>query len=308
VTAGGVRACPAGCGRAGRSLGELPVTVRAVLSRDRYSLVQCACGAMLYLSPAPTASDLTTMYVDEKQFGGEYTDPARVEAILGYVGSALDALAKHIVRAPGMPMRVLEIGAGMAWMCRAAKARSADTLTVAQDVSPEAARSCDWVDHYVEGDVVDPRIARHAPFDVISMTHVIEHLVDPLQAIDRCRRLLAPDGLMFVTAPHRPTGWNDAAPQLDAWRAWSYNHVPAHVQYFSERSLRRLAHAAGCDLVHWSDAHDNGQAFEAWLAPAASALELSPARRAILKVRRQAHRVARYLQRLRTRRRDEAQA
>jgi 2-polyprenyl-3-methyl-5-hydroxy-6-metoxy-1,4-benzoquinol methylase len=296
VTARAVRACPAGCGRSGRSLGELPVTSGAVLSRDRYSLVQCDCGAMLYLSPAPTASDLATMYIDEKQFGGEYTDPERVEAILGYVGSALDSLVRRIERDPRTPLRVLEVGAGMAWMCRAAKARHADALTVAQDVSPEAARSCDWVDHYIEGDVDDPRIAQHAPFDVISMTHVIEHLVDPVHVIARCRELLAPDGLMFVTAPHRPSGWSDAAPKLDAWRTWSYNHVPAHVQYFSERSLRRLARAAGCTLVHWSHAHDNGQAFEAWLGRQA-AIDRSTAQRALLAVRRRANRLARLVRR-----------
>jgi hypothetical protein len=43
--------------------------------------------------------------------------------------------------------------------------------------------------------------------------------------------------------------------------------VPAHIQYFSQGSMRRLADALGVKLVAWSDRHDAGEAFEAWLAP-----------------------------------------
>ena len=296
---GPVRSCPAGCGRGGNALGELEATCAARLSRTRYSLVRCGCGGLMYLSPAPTSADLKTMYVDEAQFGSEYTDRERVRAILAYVGSALDALTRAIDRPANAPLRVLEVGAGMAWMCRAAKERRADAMTVAQDISPEAAASCPWVDAYVESSVDDPRIAQFAPFDVISMTHVIEHLVEPVAVVARCRALLAPGGLMFVTAPHRPSGWDESTPKLELWRAWSYNHVPAHLQYFSERSMHRLAEAAGCRVVTWSHAHEHGQAFEAWLAPAESSITEARSRRAAAFVRRQAARALRHLRRLR---------
>ena len=260
-----VRGCPLGCAEPGVPLGALRTTMTVALSRSDYTLARCGCGKLLYLSPAPTAADLRAMYVDANQFGEEYTDAARTRSIVGYMSEALARIAASREWPAARPLRVLEVGAGLAWMCRAAKLRNDRSTTVAQDVSPEAASRCAWVDEYVQGGIEDARLERRAPYDVVSLTHVIEHLVDPVAALRQCTALLARDGVVFVTAPFRPRGWNDDAPDLAAWRAYSYNHVPAHIQYFSEGSMQRLAAALGVTLAHWSDRHDGGQAFEAWL-------------------------------------------
>src|SRR5690348_10810778 len=70
-----VRPCPLGCPEVGTAIGSLATTMAISLSRSHYTLTRCGCGRLLYLSPAPTASDLHAMYVDERQFGVEYTDP-----------------------------------------------------------------------------------------------------------------------------------------------------------------------------------------------------------------------------------------
>ena len=242
-------------------MGELENTAGFALSRERFTLVRCGCGALVYISPTPTDADFKAMYVDHGQFGMEYTDPARVAAIVEYMGGCFDRLAARVGQ-PGA-LQVLEVGAGLAWMCRVAKSRDPRHVTVAQDVSPEAVGACPWADDYVQGPIGDARVAARAPYHVVSMTHVIEHVPDPVAIVRSCARMLHPDGLVFITAPHRPAGWREG--DLEAWRRYSYNHVPAHLQYFSEASMTRLAEAAGLRLVHWSHAHEGGEAFEAWL-------------------------------------------
>jgi SAM-dependent methyltransferase len=205
------------------------------------------------------------MYVAHQQFGDEYTDPRRAASIVSYMTDALERIAATRGWPRERGLAILEVGAGLAWMCRAAKARNVACVTVAQDVSPEAAARCEWVDRYVQGSVDDPRLDANAPYDVISLTHVIEHVVEPVATLRRCLALLRAGGVVFVTAPYRPRGWRDDAPDLHRFEAYSYNHVPAHVQYFAEGSMRRLVDAAGGRLAHWSHAHDGGQAFEAWI-------------------------------------------
>lgn len=262
-----LRPCPLGCRESGDAIGELATTSGLNFSRTRYTLGRCGCQGLLYLSPAPSAADLKMMYEDQGQFDGpEYTDEARVRAVLAYADDSLDRVGRHCGWA-SQPRRILEVGAGLAWMCRAAKARHPEAITVAQDVSPEAVGRCAWVDHYVQAEIADPQFTAYGPYDLISLTHVIEHLVDPVAVVRRCRELLAPEGLIFVTAPHRPRGWQDAAPNLETWARYSYNHVPAHIQYFSEISLQRLAVTSGCSLIYWSHDHEGGEAFEAWLVP-----------------------------------------
>jgi SAM-dependent methyltransferase len=151
-------------------------------------------------------------------------------------------------------------------MCRAAKQQDRSYRTIAQDVSAEVATKCGWVDRYFVCDIFDAQLDLLAAFDVISLTHVIEHLPDPVAAVRRCKSLLAESGTILLTAPFRPKGWEDGKSTIRQWREYSYNHVPAHIQYFSRASMEKLAATVNCTLCYWDDRADDGQAFEAWLS------------------------------------------
>jgi SAM-dependent methyltransferase len=267
-----IRACPV-CGAKGADatwIGRLDGTTAAKLSQQEYDLVQCGDCSLIYISPEPTAADLTTMYVHSAQFADPtYTDAARVAAINNYMSSCLTSMLQRQGKAADAPIKLLEVGAGLAWMSRAAKGLQSGTRTIAQDVSPEAIERCTWVDRYVQGEVSDLKLKSEGPYDVISLTHVIEHLTHPVEAIKRCRELLTTNGIIFITAPHRPVGWREYTRNILPWKQSSYNHVPAHIQYFSEKSMRRLADNTGCTLTVWDASHEQGQAFEAWLTRAA---------------------------------------
>jgi SAM-dependent methyltransferase len=276
-----IRDCPI-CKSAGQKavhIGTLSNTTEAKLQQTEYELAQCSDCAVVYLSPAPSDADLTKMYVDSAQFSDDtYTDEKRVTAINSYMQSCLERILSQQGKTAADSYKVLEVGAGLAWMSRAAKQVSPSSVTVAQDVSPEAVARCAWVDTYIQGQVSDERLKNHAPYDVISLTHVIEHLVDPVSAMHSCAKLLAKDGIVFITAPHRPTGWREGTRNIRPWREGSYTHVPAHIQYFSEASMQKLAEQCGLRVVHWNAGHEDGQAFEAWLSHrgADAALSASP--------------------------------
>ena len=250
-----------------RSIGTLETTGELAFERDRYDLVECRRCRLVFISPLPSGRDLHRIYVESMQFTDElYTDPRRVEAILDYMNSCLTRILAHGGRARDARIATLEVGGGLAWLARAAKALNAHSATTAQDISPEPLDRCPWVDAYIGGSISDPRIDGRTPYDVVSLTHVIEHLTDPVDAIERCKSLLAPGGVILVTAPHRPPGWKGGSSDIGAWRGYSYNHVPAHIQYFSRKSMRALARRVGCELTYWNGESEGGQAFEAWLS------------------------------------------
>jgi len=263
------RACPICATPPGKNdlIGYLDATFGGNLAVRRYRLTYCTCNALVYIDPTPSKEDLETMYSKSNQFSSSpYTDPQRVDAIDKYMFASL----KRILSARSLPLTsppsVLEVGAGRAWMCRAAKRLDNTCKTTAQDVSAEVAHECEWVDNYLVCDISDPQLDILGPFDIISLTHVIEHLPDPVAATQRCKSLLAKGGTIFITAPHRPEGWQLGKSTISEWQQYSYNHVPAHIQYFSRESMQKLAERSGCNLSYWEDGHENGQAFEAWLA------------------------------------------
>jgi SAM-dependent methyltransferase len=265
-TSSAVRPCPV-CGNSrARTIGKLKTNFSLSLSHAEWDFAQCKYCELLYLSPEPSPSDLRAIYVESGQFDDPvYTDPGRVALIIEYMTGSFRRILSHSEHAANNEVAVLEVGAGLAWMCRAAKSVSPKNVTVAQDISPEAIHKCPWVDSYILGDIFDTTIEQRAPYDVISLTHVIEHLVDPLAVIRRCKSLLRRRGVIFITAPHRPIGWKDKTSDIALWEKYSYNHVPAHIQYFSKKSMRKLSEMAACSLHYWSHKAEGGQAFEAWL-------------------------------------------
>ncbi len=255
-----MRPCPV-CGKpADLKIGELPLTFVGPQSRSAYDLVHCKPCDVVYISPLPLAQDLDEIYQRTPQF--DYITEDSAAPVVEFCADRVRLLRKRLGRTP--KLSVLEIGAGLSWISRAAKMVQPESLTVAQDVTPESVARCPWVDHYIVDSADSPEIDRLGPYDIISMTHVIEHLPDPVAMLRRVRPIAR--GLVFLTAPHRPARWNGS---IEQWKTYSYNHVPAHLQYFSRYGMRRAAEAAGFDLVHWDAASEEGQAFEAWLAPKA---------------------------------------
>jgi SAM-dependent methyltransferase len=262
----GARPCPV-CGKSrARTIGQLKTNFHLSLSETEWNFVQCQYCELLYISPEPSATDLRTIYVESGQFDDPvYTDPGRVALIIEYMSGCFKGVVERSGHRESDAVAVLEVGAGLAWMCRAAKSVNPDNVTIAQDISPEAVHKYPWVDLYILEGMLDTRIDQRAPYDVISLTHVIEHLVDPVAAIRRCKSLLRQHGVIFITGPHRPTGWRDTTSDIALWEKYSYNYVPAHIQYFSMKSMRVLSEQAGCTLDYWSHLHEGGQTFEAWL-------------------------------------------
>ena len=230
-----------------------------------YELIQCGRCELIFLTPLPPQEVFDDMYVASPQFQGPAYRPERRGVIHEYMSGRMRALLTAMGTLD-RANRVLEIGAGPSWMSCAAKSLHPDSLTVAQDITTEAVASSTWVDHYVLGELADRRdvLAQFAPYQVISMTHVIEHLPEPIEALALCRQWLDPRGIVFLTAPHRPAGWGPTSDFAD-WQKWSYSHVPKHLEYFNAASLKACAGKAGLRLTSFDASHEQGQAFEAWL-------------------------------------------
>jgi SAM-dependent methyltransferase len=231
-----------------------------------YFLVCCFECNLIYLSPLPTNEVFEDIYVRHTQFidSADYTGE-RVESIIKYYVDRLSCIIKTN-KIPSNSLKILEIGSGLSWISRAAKLINPNSLTIAQDITEEVKNVCNWVDHYFVGNIIDEldSIKKYSPYNLISLTHVIEHLPDPIYILKELRDLLNSNGVILITTPYRPIGWNISKP-FAIWEEWSYNHVPAHLQYFNRNSLSYCAEELCLNLEYFTDNEDNGQAIEAWL-------------------------------------------
>ncbi|HEY2584809.1 MAG TPA: glycosyltransferase, partial [Tepidisphaeraceae bacterium] len=77
-------------------------------------------------------------------------------------------------------------------------------------------------------------------FDVIYLGQTIEHLDDPLIALNRLKLLLAPGGAIVLSVP------NLDSKQVEFFGpTWAHWHLPYHRTLLSRKALRRMARLAG---------------------------------------------------------------
>lgn len=94
----------------------------------------------------------------------------------------------------------------------------------------------------ISGTVEDAGLQRDA-FDVVTMSHVIEHVHDPIEVLKECKRLLKPGGRLIVVTPNRQSLGRVVF--RSRWHGWD---VPRHLYAFSRRSLRACAARAGLEV------------------------------------------------------------
>jgi 2-polyprenyl-3-methyl-5-hydroxy-6-metoxy-1,4-benzoquinol methylase len=96
----------------------------------------------------------------------------------------------------------------------------------------------------IQGSVEDLR--EHDAFDAITMSHVIEHVIDPSRTLQALRDALTPGGTLLVITPngaslgHRRFG-----------ASWYHLDPPRHLHLFNAQNLVACAARTGLEVVRW---------------------------------------------------------
>ncbi|MEJ0070543.1 MAG: methyltransferase domain-containing protein [Pseudomonadota bacterium] len=83
-----------------------------------------------------------------------------------------------------------------------------------------------------------------APYDVAVLSNVLEHALDPAEMLRQVRRILTPDGEVWISCPN-------AASWLRRLfgRRWINWHAPFHIVHFTDATLSKTLEAGGFDSV-----------------------------------------------------------
>jgi 2-polyprenyl-3-methyl-5-hydroxy-6-metoxy-1,4-benzoquinol methylase len=246
--------CPS-CGSPGDALYD--GIVDSVFSAPgAWCLKQCGssdCG-MAWLDPMPNAECLYVAYQDY------YTHEQRTASGFRLAAKTCYRLALNLALwASGIPRereraelmyldnekpgRLLDIGCGNGeFLARMAKRGWNCTGIDTDSVAVATGRRAFGLDLRVSSvDDLDP--AGHS-FDVVTASHVLEHVPDPVLFLTRCRGLLVPGGRLVIKTPnlrsygHRRYG-----------RDWRGLEPPRHLQLFTANALRKCAHRAGLEIL-----------------------------------------------------------
>jgi len=214
--------CPV-CGS--RSIGLFETTVNRGATLHNQICKQCG---MIFLSPRMTAEGMTQFYKSQYRAHDIESDKPMqwvVEKEQERAYYQVELLVEWVQR----PCRFLDVGASSGQLLRMAAERFKCTIIGVEpgDIYRADASRASKVYPDVEALIA----ASEAPFDVITMSHVLEHLPEPISFLSTLREhVLKTDGVLFIEVPNL------------------YGHScfePAHLYSFTDKTLTMMLRAAG---------------------------------------------------------------
>ena len=195
-----------------------------------------------FVWPAPSPAELAPYYRYESYAALLYDPEAPAERRRTRRFRSLLELAWPPGRAPG---RLLDIGCSTGSLLNAA--RDLGWTVEGLEIDPETARRASQrLGVRVRVGVgLDP-VATDERYDLITMSHWLEHSPEPGRHLAKARSLLAPGGAILLRVPN---SGGRAARFLR--EDWLWFDPPLHLQYFTPRSLVVAARSVGLsdDLI-----------------------------------------------------------
>jgi len=235
---------------------EMPFDVKSDRDTDFGKLYWCPDCRLGFVDPLPEEEQIGAHYDLAAYYtqGGSHM-PRVSPGILDRVITKAAWTFDHAENIPPLPDvlagsarsgRALDIGCGNGKMLADLAARGFETVGVEPDPKArEVARQ--------KGSEVHDGTAEHLPaeiagqtFDVVVMTHVLEHCRVPDAALKNARDMLADGGVLYVEVPNCGSVYFQTHTQISEML-----DIPRHLHFFTQDSLRDLCERVGLRPTDW---------------------------------------------------------
>lgn len=205
-----------------------------------FNVVECSNCALLRLDPKPSPEELATFYPDTYWWEEEPSSASRLAEI--YRQFVLRDHVGFVSKALRRPGPVLDVGCGGGSFLHAIEQEG--RAVFGSDISQKAARTALAQYDIPAACASLPDLPfREGSFAVVTMFHVLEHLPDPLAALEATWRLLAPGGRIVVQVPNAAC-WQ----LLLLGERWSGLDIPRHLIDFRAEDLEGLLEHCGFEV------------------------------------------------------------
>jgi 2-polyprenyl-3-methyl-5-hydroxy-6-metoxy-1,4-benzoquinol methylase len=201
---------------------------------DLGKLLTCQNCRLVFYIPRPTSEELAAFY-DRQSYRQDYEKS--IMAGKDFANNRYRELKKIITKyKPDVfsktERKFLDIGCGLGDLLELAIADG--WQVTGTEISPKAAIQANKTleGKVLIGDILSLDLPENS-FDLITIYHVIEHLVDPIPTLEKIRALLKPDGIAFIETPNI----GSLGAKIKG-KKWSHIIPPEHITYFDNQSLK----------------------------------------------------------------------
>lgn len=207
-----------------------------LLHREEPRHVVCRGCGLVYQNPRPTVSEMEDFYARAYWQKRESEAHGRVDIVERPSERSL-AVERMLRGTVSEQSSIIDIGCGrgeiLSHLSRSFKCR----ITGIEPSTEEACRTSERLGITIINGTLDSMGNSSNRFDVVILSHVLEHFHDPREAVRKCAALLSPNGSFFIEVPNmlRP----NPKKRLANWLAIE------HMYYFTPHNLERILREAG---------------------------------------------------------------
>jgi 2-polyprenyl-3-methyl-5-hydroxy-6-metoxy-1,4-benzoquinol methylase len=222
-----VSLCPV-CG--GTELKPFLTTTDFTLSKEEFSLVECSVCNLVITSPRPETIDLGKYYQSNDYIS--HTSKANTLADVLYLIArkfTLRSKRKLVNNLQQVKGNLLDIGCG-----------TGDFLATCRDdgwkvygVEPNESAALSAKQKGIQ--TIETLDKVSGSFQLITLWHVLEHIPDLNETLQKIRALLSPDGVLLIAVPNHSSA--DGKTYKEYWAGFD---VPRHLWHFNQQNMEQL--------------------------------------------------------------------
>jgi 2-polyprenyl-3-methyl-5-hydroxy-6-metoxy-1,4-benzoquinol methylase len=217
---------------------------------ETFNVVQCEECGLIFLNPRPDVSELKTIYpINYYSYGQqklkEAANPNSILHRLRYKGFQAK-VQKSISLLPDRDsIKMLDIGCGDGHTLNIYREQAGKPVeTHGVDFNTDAVRQAQAQGHHGYAGRFEEVELPTDYFDLVTATHVIEHVEDPKGFTQKVHQILRPGGIFWFETPN--IGSLDA--RIFKSHHWGAYHFPRHWFFFDVGSIRKLAEMTGFEV------------------------------------------------------------
>jgi len=211
-----------------------------LVSRKNFELSRCSECGFIFTSSPPDEIKISNYYESEDYIS--HTDSGKnfIDKIYRLVRKVmLVRKRKLVVRNIRKPTgKILDLGCGTGHFLN--EMNRSGWKTTGVEVNQKAR---EYAGSKFSLDVFPPEALRSFPdheYDCISLWHVLEHFHEPFDYFREIKRLLKPDGFVFVALPN-----SDSFDAMHYGKEWAAFDVPRHLWHFNPSTFSLFASKTG---------------------------------------------------------------
>lgn len=205
---------------------------------ERFLIAECSACRIAQTIPRPSEQEISHYYPPVYYPTSELSQRDYDRQIGKFQRDKLLRLTMH--RSKG---KLLDVGCGVGYFVKEAQAAGFDAQGIELSETPVMIGQQRWSLDLRCGDLLDSDYPPRS-FDVITFWQAFEHMLHPVQVLDKTRDLLKPKGLLVIAIPN----FNSIQSRIFRER-WYHLEVPRHLFHYNPDSLSSLVRNHGFEVV-----------------------------------------------------------